>query len=59
MVMAEIYMNCGEFDRALEELEIALSEETFVTVHKLKYTSWLEPVREHSEYKRLMRQYAF
>ena len=57
--MAEIYMNCGEFDKALEELDLALSQESFVTVHSLKYARWLNPVRDRSEYKRLVQRYTF
>ena len=58
MVMAEIYLNCGKYDKVTAELELALAEESSVTVNSLKHTHWLDPVRDHGEYARLMRQYA-
>lgn len=59
MVMAEIYVNCGMHDEAMAQVELALSAETFITVHLLKHTRWLNPLRSHKDYARLMRQYSF
>ena len=58
MVMAEIYVNCGKYDEALDELEAVLSQKSFVTTNTLKFSKWLDPVRQNPRYKSLIEQYA-
>ena len=58
MVMAQIYTNCGEYDKALDEIEDFLSFETGYTINFLKFESWTRPLRELPRYKELEKQYA-
>ena len=59
MVMARIYTNCGEYDKALDEIEDLLSLESFVTTNSLKFENWTRPLRELPRYKELAKKYAF
>ena len=58
MVMAQIYTNCGEYDKALDELEDLLSLETGFTINSLKFENWTRPLRELPRYKELEKEYA-
>jgi len=57
MVMAVIYVKCGEFDKALDELEELLSQQTNYTVNDFKLNQDLEPLRKLPRYQRLIEQY--
>ena len=56
MVMARIYTNCGEYDKAIDELELVLSQKTFITVNTLKFKHWVDPFRDHPRYKALVQK---
>ena len=58
MVMTRIYTNCGEYDKALDELEYLLSLESLVTPNSLKIEYWTRPLRELPRYKEMMKKYA-
>jgi hypothetical protein len=58
MVMARIYANCGEYGKAMDELELVLSLKTYITVNTLKFKRWIDPFRDHPRYQALIRQYA-
>ncbi len=58
MGMAEIYINCGRYDDAIEELEFVLALEEHTTVNRLKFWPWLDPIRDHPRYQALMKKYA-
>lgn len=57
MVMAVIYVKCGEFDKALDELEELLSQPTNYSVNDFKLNSELEPIRKLPRYQEMMRRY--
>lgn len=59
MVMARIYANCGEYDKAMDELELVLSLKTEITVNTLKFEHWIDPFRDSSRFRQLMADYAF
>lgn len=59
MVMAEIYSRCGEYDKALDEIEYLLSLECNVTTFELELTPWTAPLRDLPRFKALMQQYAY
>jgi tetratricopeptide (TPR) repeat protein len=59
MVMANIYARCGDYDKALDELEELLSQQTNYTVNDFKLNSELEPLRKLPRYQEMMRKYAF
>jgi len=58
MVMAVIYVKCGEFDKALDELEELLSQQTNYSVNDLKLNGELEPLRKLPRYQEMMRMYS-
>ncbi len=57
MVMATIYVECGEFDKALDELETLLSQQTGFTVNDFKLNPELEPLRKLPRYQEMMKKY--
>ena len=58
MVMANIYTNCGEYNKALDELAYLSSMETGFTVNYFKFDKWIQPLLEHPRYKELEKKYA-
>ena len=58
MVMANIYTNCGEYDKALDELEHLLSMETGFTINFFKFEYWARPLWELPRFKELEKKYA-
>ena len=58
MVMARIYSNCGDYDKAMDELELVLSLKTNITVNTLKFERWIDHFRDHPRFKQLMADYA-
>ena len=58
MVMAVIYVKCGEFDKALDELEELLSQQTNYSVNDFKLNGELEPLRKLPRYQEMMRKYS-
>ena len=57
MVMALIYTKCGEFDQALDQLQVLLSEQTDVSVNSIRMNSNFAPLRELPRYQQMMRDY--
>jgi hypothetical protein len=57
MVMARIYANCGEYEKAMNELELVLSLKTYITVNTLKFMPWIDPFRDHPRYRALAEKY--
>jgi len=57
MVMAIIYVKCGQYDRALDELEELLAQQTPFTVNDFKLNGKLEPLRELPRFQRLLEKY--
>ena len=57
MVMAAIYMKCGEYDKALDELEELLAQQTPYTVNDLKLNERLMPLRKLPRYQQLLERY--
>ena len=58
MVMAIIYVKCGDYDKALDELEELLSQQTPYTVNDFKLNRELEPLRKLPRYLEMMRKYS-
>lgn len=59
MVMAQIYVECGEYEKALDELDYLLSLETIFTVNELKMRSQWDPLRDHPRYQELLEKYPY
>ncbi|MDH4156770.1 MAG: hypothetical protein OEW00_05795 [candidate division Zixibacteria bacterium] len=57
MVMANIYTGCGEYDKALDELEELLSSQTSYTVHDFEMNSNLALLRHLPRYREMIRKY--
>jgi len=58
MVMAQIYVKCGEHDKALDKLEELLSLETGFTVNDFKLNKSLAPLHNLPRYQQMMQKYA-
>lgn len=58
MVMAIIYVKCGENDKALDELIDLLGQQTAFTVNDFKLNRELEPLRKLPRYQEMMQNYA-
>ena len=58
MVMAIIYAKCGDYDKALDELEELLLQQTNYTVNDFKLNMELEPLRKLPRYQEMMKKYA-
>lgn len=57
MVMARIYVNCGKYDEAIDELEYLLSLESVNTANDLKLYLWVDPLRDHPRFQALLKKY--
>jgi hypothetical protein len=58
MVMAIIYIKCGEYDKALDELDVLLAQQTPFTVNDFKLNPELEPLRKLPRYQEMIRKYS-
>lgn len=58
MVMAIIYVKCGDYDKALDELEELLSQQTSYTVNDYKLNRELEPLRKLPRYQEMIQRYS-
>jgi hypothetical protein len=58
MVMAQIYTNCGKYEKAIGLIEYLLSLESSYTVNDFKMDPMLKPLRGVPEFKALMEKYA-
>ena len=58
MVMADIYIKCGEYDQALDELETLLSQRTGFTTNDFKLIGYLDPLRKLPRYQEMVKKYA-
>ena len=57
MVMAQIYVQCNQYDNAFVELEYLFSEENEFSVNELKFIKEFDPIRDHPRYKALLKKY--
>jgi len=57
MVMAQIYTECGRYDEAIDEIEYVLSLETDVTVNRLRFLSWTEPLFKEPRFQDMISRY--
>ena len=57
MVMANIYARCGDYDKALDELENLLSSQTYHTIHDFEMNKNLTPLRHLPRYQKLLGKY--
>jgi len=55
--MAIIYVQCREYDKALDELDELLAQQTPYTVNDFKLNPELEPLRKLPRYQEMMRKY--
>ncbi len=58
MVMAIIYTRCGQYDKAIDELEVLLSQQTNYTVNDFKMNREFQPLHNLQRYQELMKRYA-
>ncbi|MBI5267115.1 MAG: hypothetical protein HY851_07780 [candidate division Zixibacteria bacterium] len=56
--MADIYIKCGEYDKALDELETLLSQRTGFTANDFKLIGYLDPLRKLPRYQEMVKKYA-
>jgi hypothetical protein len=59
MVMAQIYIDCGEYDAAFDELDYLLSLETYFTVNSLKLDRRWDDLRDLPRYQELLKKYPY
>ena len=57
MVMAIIYVKCGLYDKALDELEELLSQQTNYTPNDFNMHEEFAPLRKLPRYQELMQKY--
>ncbi len=57
MVMAVIFVKCGEYDRAIDELESLLSQNTNYTSNDFKLNRDLAPLWKLPRYLELLKKY--
>jgi hypothetical protein len=55
--MAKIYINCGKYDEAIDELDYLLSLRAVNTANSLKLQSWVDPLRDHPRFQALIDKY--
>jgi len=53
MFMAEIYVICGRYEEAIDELEYFSSIESFNKINGLKFNPVFAPILDHPRYKKL------
>ena len=59
MVMALIYMNCGEYEKAMDEMETILSLGIGVfNPNTIQMIPWFKPLHDNERFKALMKKYA-
>lgn len=58
MVMAKIYIICGEYDKAMDEIETVLSQNTLPNANMLKLTPWIDPIRDNPRFKEMIKRYS-
>ena len=56
MVMAIIYVRCGNYDKALDALSELLSSQTSYTVHDFAMNAQLTPLRQLPRYKEMIQK---
>lgn len=59
MVMIDIYLVCGEYDRALAEIDELLSLESEFTVNSLNLRPDIDLLRAYPGFNELMAKYAY
>lgn len=57
MVMARIYVNCGSYDEAIDELDYLLSLEIGFSTSDLKLQRWVNPLRDRPRFQALLEKY--
>lgn len=55
--IARVYVNCGEYDDALTEIEGLMANRHWSTANTLKYIHWLKLLRDHPRYQALIQKY--
>ena len=58
MVMVDIYIKCGQYELAIDEVEELLSLETEYTPNDFKLKKNFDPIRENPRFQELMKKYA-
>jgi len=53
-VVAAIYARAGELDKAIDELEVALSVPNFISIPWLRVDPLFDPLRDHPRFKALL-----
>ena len=59
MVMAQIYIECREYDQAFDELDYLLSLETWFTINNLKVEREWDDLRDLPRYQELLEKYPY
>jgi len=57
MVMARIFVNCGSYDEAIDELDYLLSLKAGFSVNDLRLQRWVNPLRDHPRFQALIEKY--
>lgn len=59
MVMIQIYIACGQYDAAFDEMEYLLSLKSSYTTNDFKLRPEFEILHDHPRFKELMAKYAY
>jgi len=54
--LAEIYMMCGEYEAAIDQIEILLSVPSAMSAGILRVDPIWDPIRDHPRFQRLLRE---
>jgi hypothetical protein len=57
MVMANIYMECGKYDEAINELDYLLALETVYTVNDIILNPTFDPLKENPTFQKVIDHY--
>ncbi len=58
MVMIDIYLQCKQYELAIDNIDELLSIETTITVNDFKLSKNFDPIRNNPRFIELMKKYA-
>jgi len=56
--MAEIYMQCGDYEAAMDKLKLLLTIPSYTSVPLVRLDPLWDPVRDHPRFQRLLERYS-
>ena len=58
MYLARTYVMVGDYDKAIERLEVLVSPPSLWSMRWLEVVPFLDPLRDHPRFQALLQQYA-